>query len=80
MITETITIQLKRIEHIRELQEISEGKYVRKIGLVYFQLVPGTMGFIPRVVTELTNGEWLQAQVNKKLIYIPIEKTTAEIT
>lgn len=79
MITETFTLTVRRVESIRELQQLEMGKYVRKIGQVYFQLVPGTMGFIPRVVTDQTNGEWLQSQVNKKLIYVPIEKTIAEV-
>lgn len=80
MITETITLQVKRVEDIREMQEQSGGNYIRKISLVYLQLIPKTMGFIPRVVTEHTNWQWLIHQVNKKLIYIPIEKTTAETT
>jgi hypothetical protein len=79
MTIETITVTLRRVESIRELQQLEMGKYVRKIGQVYFQYVPGG-GFIPRVITEHTNGAWVESQVNKKLIYVPIEKTTAETT
>lgn len=80
MITETITVTLRRVESIRELQTLELGEYVRKIGQVYFQLDPRSMGFIPRVVTDTTNWKWLEPQVNKKLIYVPLEKTTAELT
>jgi len=77
MTTETITVTLRRVESIRELQQLELGKYVRKIGQVYFQFIPGS-GFIPRVITEHTNGKWLESQLNKKLIYVPLEKTIAE--
>lgn len=80
MTIETITVTLRRVESIRELQELQGGKYTRKIGQVYFQFLPGAGGFIPRVITEHTNGPWVESQVNKKLIYVPIEKTTAETT
>jgi hypothetical protein len=78
MVTETITVNLRRVESIRELQQLEMGKYVRKIGQVYFQFIPES-GFIPRVITEHTNGPWVESQVNKKLIYVPIEKTIAEV-
>ena len=80
MITETITVKLRRVESIRELQQLEMGKYVRKIGQVYFQYLPSSGGFVPRVITEHTNGPWIESQVNKKLIYVPIEKTIAETT
>lgn len=79
MITETITVTLRRVESIRDLQRLEMGKYVRKIGQVYFQYLPEAKAFIPRVITEHTNGAWVESQVNKKLIYVPLEKTTAEI-
>lgn len=79
MTTETITLTLRRVDTIRDLQELRGGQYARKIGLVYFQYLPEQRGFIPRVITEHTNGPWMESQVNKKLIYVPIEKTTAEL-
>lgn len=80
MITETITVTLRQVDTIRDLQELRSGKYARKIGQVYFQYLPEAKAFIPRVITEHTNGAWVESQVNKKLIYVPIEKTIAETT
>jgi hypothetical protein len=77
MITETVELKLRRVEHIRELQTIEAGKYVRRIGMLYFQWMPDG-GFIPRVVTNETDGEWIINLVNKKLIYVPVERITAE--
>lgn len=77
MVTDAIQLKLRRVESIRELQTIEGGQYVRKLGLLYFHRMPDG-GYIPRVVTSETNGEWIISLVNKKLIYVPVEEVRAE--
>lgn len=73
-----ITLKIRPVHHITELQDLEAGKYVRKIGLVYFQLMPGNK-YLIRVVTAHTNGEWLLSQVKKKLIYVTDEEIKAQV-
>jgi hypothetical protein len=73
-----ITIKIKPAHNIKELQTLEGGEYVRKIGLVYFQLMPDGK-YIVRAVTAHTNGEWLISQLNKKLIYLPVDEIRAEV-
>lgn len=73
-----ITLKIKPVNNITELQDLEGGKYVRKIGMVYFQQMPENK-YIIRVVTTHTNGEWLLSQVKKKLIYVPEEEIKAQV-
>jgi hypothetical protein len=73
-----ITFELKPVHSVRELQQLEDGKYVRRIGMPYFQRMPDG-GYIFRVVTAHTNGEWLIQKINEGVIYIPEEKVLAEV-
>ena len=76
--TDEITFKIKPVNNITELQDLEAGEYIRKIGMVYFQLMPGDK-YLIRVVTAHTNGEWLLSQVKKKLIYVPEEEIKAQV-
>ena len=79
--TETIEFKMKllRVESIRELQVKRGEKWERRIGMVYFQYIPDG-GFITRIITEKTDGPWLVSQVNKRLIYVPENPPSAELS
>lgn len=73
-----ITLKIRRANSITELQALEGGKYVRRIGLVYFQLMPDGK-YIIRAVTAHTNGEWLISQLNSKRIFLPVDEIRAEV-
>ena len=76
--TSELIIKIKQAQHITELQELEAGEYVRRIGMVYFQLMDDGK-YIPRCVTSHTNGKWLLSQLKQKRIYVPIEEIRAEV-
>lgn len=76
--TDEITLKIKPAHSIKELQTLEGGEYVRRIGLVYFQLMPDGK-YLPRCVTAHTNGEWLIGQLNRKLIFLPVDEIRAEV-
>jgi phage-related protein len=75
--TETITLEIQPLESIRELQVYEGGRWQRRIGALYFhQLEDGN--FVLHLVTDKTNGEWLQKMTNQRRIYVPKQKIQAE--
>lgn len=73
-----IELTIKQINSVSELKKFESGVFKRNIGLLYFQLMENN-GFIPRVVTNETNGEWLIKMINQKRIFISDEKIKAEL-
>jgi hypothetical protein len=64
-----VKIGIKRVKSIRELQEDTSQGWKRKLGQLYFQqLEDGNM--VPRVVSERTNGRWVQHMIGKGLLWI----------
>ena len=77
MMTEKITLELKPLESIRDLQVFEGGRWQRRIGALYFhQLEDGN--FVLHLVTDHTNGEWLIKMTKQKRIYVPKERIQAE--
>lgn len=72
-----IIIQLRQVQDLKELQQVKAGEWVRRIGLVYFQRLGE--GYIPRVITEATNGQWIKQAVKEGKIYVPKEDVKAEL-
>ncbi|WP_057935838.1 hypothetical protein [Algoriphagus resistens] len=73
-----LTIKIKQAHNITELQELEAGEYVRRIGMVYFQLMDDGK-YLPRCVTAHTNGKWLLSKLKQKRIYVPVEEIRAEV-
>lgn len=73
----TINLALRQVQDLKELQEVKAGEWVRRIGLVYFQRLGD--GYIPRVITEATNGQWIKQAVKEGKIYVPKEDVKAEL-
>lgn len=72
-----IKLALRQVQDLKELQQQKQGEWVRRIGLVYFQQLGD--GFIPRVITEATNGQWIKQAVKEGKIYVPKETVKAEM-
>jgi hypothetical protein len=51
---------------------------VRDIGKPYFQLMPEGK-YLLRVVTNDTDGKWLESMINKKLIFKTDQGIRAEV-
>ena len=65
-----VKIGIKRAKSVRELQEETSQGWKRRMGQLYFhQLEDGNM--IPRVISERTNGRWVQRMISEGKIYIP---------
>lgn len=75
--TAKITLELQPLESIRDLQVFEGGRWQRRIGALYFhRLEDGN--FVLHLVTDKTNGEWLNKMTNQKRIYVPKERIQAE--
>lgn len=73
-----ITLSLNLSHSIQEFQKMENGCYVRDIGKPYFQLMPEGK-YLLRVVTNDTDGKWLESMINKKLIFKTDEGIRAEV-
>jgi hypothetical protein len=77
MTTEKITIELRLLESLREMQKFEGGRWQRRIGMLYFHQMPDGH-FVMHLLSEKTNGEWMIKMVNEKRIYVPKERIEAE--
>ena len=77
MTTEKVTIELQVLESIRDLQIYEGGRWQRRIGMLYFHQLPDGH-FVLHLITDKTNGEWLNKMTNQKKIYVPKERIQAE--
>lgn len=72
-----LKIAIKRVKSIRELQEDTSQGWKRRMGQLYFhQLEDGNM--VPRVISERTNGKWVQQMISKGLLWIAEEDCVCE--
>lgn len=49
----------------------------RRIGMVYFQKMEDGH-FLPRVLLDSTDKDFLKEAIKKQIIYVPLQKITAE--
>lgn len=49
----------------------------RRIGMVYFQRMEDG-NFLPRVLLDSTDKDFLKEAIKKQIIYVPLQKITAE--
>ena len=77
MNTIQITTEAKLAGGLRDLVDPLTGK--RRIGMVYFQKMEGNK-FLPRVLLDSTDKDFLKEAINNQKIYVPLIKTTAETT
>lgn len=77
MNTTEISIEVKQVDSIRELQVLEGGEYLRKLGQLYFQVMPNGR-FMARVISPQTNGDWITKMINQKTIYIPTENVQTQ--
>lgn len=73
----SINVKIQLVQDVKELQELNGEEWVRCIGMLYFQKLGD--GYIPRVISEATNGQWIRQKVKEGKIYVPIEKVKAEL-
>ena len=69
---EYIKISIKRVENVRQLQEETSLGWKRRMGQLYYQeLEDGN--FVPRVISDRTNGSWIQSMIASGKLWIPEE-------
>lgn len=64
-----LKIRLNQVKSIRELQTETSQGWKRRIGQLYFQKLEDG-GMVPRVVSEVTNGQWITKMVNEGRLYV----------
>lgn len=77
METVDITLSIRQVASVRELQKPEKGEMVRNVGLLYFHVLEDG-GIVPRVVSPQTNGDWLIKMIRQGRIYLPKEKIVGE--
>lgn len=60
---------------LRDMVDAMTGK--RRIGMVYFQRMEDG-NFLPRVLLDSTDKDFLKEAIKKQIIYVPLQKITAE--
>lgn len=77
MNTIEITTEARLAGGLRDMVDSMTGK--RRIGMVYFQKMENG-AFLPRVLLDSTDKDFLKEAIKKQIIYVPLLKITAETT
>lgn len=66
-----MVVETRQVKHIREMR--SPSTKTRNIGLVYLQKGPDPERCMVRVITEATDVNWLEREIRKQTIYLPVD-------